>query len=117
MHRTLSQKELRPPAGPSAAHNLGIPHASGKYILPLDADDKIDSSYIEKAVEILERNPRYGIVYSKGSFLGIYGGKWNLPPFSMGRMLISNIIFNAGLFRKDDWKACGGYDENLKSWN
>lgn len=102
-------------AGPSAARNLGISHAAGEYILPLDADDKIDSSYVEKAVEILERNPRCGIVYSQGAFFGIDGGKWNLPPFSMGRMLISNIIFNAGLFRKDDWKACGGYDERLKA--
>lgn len=102
-------------AGPSAARNLGISHAAGKYILPLDADDKIDTSYVEKAVEILERNPSCGIVYSHGAFLGIDGGKWNLPPFSMGRMLISNIIFNAGLFRRDDWKACGGYDESLKA--
>lgn len=42
-------------AGPSKARNLGISHASGKYILPLDADDKIAPSYIEKAVVVLEK--------------------------------------------------------------
>ena len=102
-------------AGPSVARNLGISHANGKYILPLDADDKIAPSYIEKAVEVLEKKPQCGIVYSKAAFFGVDGGRWNLPPFSMGKMLISNIIFNAGLFRKKDWEACGGYDESLKA--
>lgn len=32
----------------------------------------------------------------------------------MGKMLLQNIIFNAGLFRKEHWVECGGYDENLK---
>lgn len=101
-------------AGPSAARNLGIMQANGKYILPLDADDKIAPTYIEKAVAILENNPQCGIVYCEGSFFGTDGGKWHLPPFTMGRMLLSNIIFNAGLFRKEDWEVCGGYDESLR---
>lgn len=101
-------------AGPSAARNLGIAHATGKYILPLDADDKIAPTYIEKAVDILEKDIQCGIVYCQGSFFGVDGGNWNLPSFSIGRMLISNIIFNAGLFRKEDWKLCGGYDKKLR---
>jgi len=48
-------------------------------------------------------------------FFGNDIGIWNLPEFSIGRMLVSNIIFNAGLFRKKDWESCGGYDESLKS--
>lgn len=101
-------------AGPSKARNLGISHASGKYILPLDADDKIAPSYIEKAVVVLEKNPQCGIVYCKGRFFGEVEGKWKLPSFTMGKMLLQNIIFNAGLFRKEHWVECGGYDENLK---
>ena len=101
-------------AGPSAARNLGIVLSTGKYILPLDADDKIDPTYIEKAVTILENNPQCGIVYCEAKFFGADSGKWHLPPFTMGRMLLSNIIFNAGLFRKEDWEICGGYDESLR---
>ncbi|WP_298014022.1 glycosyltransferase family A protein [uncultured Megasphaera sp.] len=102
-------------SGPSAARNFAITQATGKYILPLDADDKIESSYIEKAVEILEADSRCGIVYCKGALFGNDGGIWSLPPYSIGRMLVSNVIFNSGLFRKADWKLCGGYDEKLRS--
>lgn len=101
--------------GPAAARNLGILHANGEYILPLDADDIIGKTYIARAVDILDNRPKCGIVYCKGRFFGNDIGDWNLPEFSMGRMLVSNIIFNAGLFRKKDWKTCGGYDESLKS--
>src|SRR5690606_26839108 len=38
-------------AGPSAARNHGVRKATGKYILALDADDRIDSSYLEEAVK------------------------------------------------------------------
>ena len=50
-------------SGPSVARNLGIQQARGKYILPLDADDKIEPSYIEKAVKYLEKHSDCGIVY------------------------------------------------------
>jgi glycosyltransferase involved in cell wall biosynthesis len=100
--------------GPSSARNLGITKAKGKYILPLDSDDKIAPSYIDKAVRILESDPKCGIVYCKSRFFGQDSGQWNLPRFTVGKMLISNIIFNAGLFRKEDWDYCHGYDEELK---
>lgn len=49
--------------GPSAARSAGIPLAKGQYILPLDADDLIGDTYLEKAVEVLDKDPSIGIVY------------------------------------------------------
>ena len=40
-------------AGPANARNVGIKAARGKYILPLDGDNKISEDYIQKAVEVL----------------------------------------------------------------
>lgn len=40
-------------SGVCAARNNGIIKASGEYILPLDADDRIADTYIEKAISIL----------------------------------------------------------------
>lgn len=53
--------------GPSVARNVAIKAAKGKYILPLDADDKIAPTYLEKAFNVLEQNISVGIVYCKAN--------------------------------------------------
>ena len=40
--------------GLSLARNTGIKMAQGKYILPLDADDKIHPEYLSKAINIID---------------------------------------------------------------
>ena len=37
--------------------------------MPLDADDKIDKTYVEKASALLETNPDIGVVIAKLAFL------------------------------------------------
>lgn len=101
-------------AGPSVARNFAIVHADGKYILPLDADDKIAPSYIEKAVTVLEQNPECGIVYCQAEFFGKRKGLWDLPEFSLKEMLYHNLIFVTAMFRKEDWEKVNGYDANMK---
>ena len=56
--------------GPSVARNIGIAQTDGEYILPLDADDKIAPTYLEKAVQVLDENESIGIVYSKAMLFG-----------------------------------------------
>ena len=70
--------------GPAIARSKCIAAASGSFILPLDADDIIDSTYIEKAVKVLEDNPAIGIVYCQAAFFGEKSGKWELPKFIRG---------------------------------
>lgn len=100
--------------GPSAARNTGIKEAHGKYILPLDADDLIDATYVEKAVDIMENDGDIGIVYCKAELFGKRTGIWELPEYNIGSMLIGNMIFVTSLFKKSDWECVGGFDENLK---
>lgn len=100
--------------GPSMARNIGIQKAKGKYILPLDADDKIGNTYLEKGVEILESDSKIGIVYCKAKLFGECEREWNLPKYSFKRMLLQNVIFNSALFKQKDWKKIGGYNTNMK---
>jgi len=103
----------QPNAGPAVARNTAITCARGKYILPLDADDTIEASYMEQAVPVLERDADIGIVYCKARKFGLEQGLWELPSFSYEKMAVGNIIFCTAFFRRDDWKAVGGFLETL----
>jgi len=99
--------------GLASARNEGIKEANGKYILPLDSDDKIGGEYLEEAVNILDENPGIGIVYCKAESFGAVDGKWELPEYSLEEMLVDNIIFCSAFFRKEDWEKVGGYNPDM----
>lgn len=99
--------------GPSAARNAGISRAKGKYILPLDGDDKIHPQYISEAVRVLESDPGIKLVYCKAEKFGLKNGKWNLKPFSLENLALDNMIFVSGIYRKRDWELIGGYDNRF----
>ncbi|NTV53297.1 MAG: glycosyltransferase [Candidatus Firestonebacteria bacterium] len=104
---------LKKNQGPSAARNFGIEKSTGKYILPLDADDKIAPAYLSKAVKILEKHPDVGIVYCRANFFGNREGEWILPEYSFPDILIDNMIFATAFFRKASWKKAGGFNPNM----
>lgn len=98
---------------PAGARNYGIQHADGRYILPLDADDRIDQTYIEKAVNIMESDDRIGVVYCESDMFGAKTGKWDLPKYSFQTMLLDNIVFVTALFYREDWEKVGGFNRNM----
>ena len=49
--------------GVAAARNTGIAQARGRFILPLDADNRIRPDYLRLGVTILDHAPRVGVVY------------------------------------------------------
>lgn len=99
--------------GPSYARNRGIENSSGEYILPLDADDKIDPTYIEKAVEVINSNHEVSVVYSKGRLFGTINTPWKLPPYNAKKMSTRNLVPNCALYRKVDWERYKGYNESM----
>jgi glycosyltransferase involved in cell wall biosynthesis len=102
--------------GLAAARNNGIRASSGTYILPLDADDYIGATYLEQAVAILNAQPDTGIVYCEAEFFGERTGKWNLEPYSLPRILLANMIFCSGFYRRADWEQTRGYNSSLSAW-
>jgi glycosyltransferase involved in cell wall biosynthesis len=103
----------QPNSGPSVARNRAIRLASGKYILPLDADDLISKDYVAKAVEVLEKDPKVKVVYCHARKIGNKEEYWKLADYSPPLLARKNMIFVSAMYRKADWQRCGGYAEEM----
>lgn len=107
--------------GPSTARNTAIEAAKGEYILPLDTDDTIDPTYLEKAVKILDENEKVSIVYCNWKtitgFCGIKRIRFCRSNYKFPECLLfrTNHIFTVtSFFRKADWEKVGGFNPNMK---
>ena len=99
--------------GLASARNIGVKYSSGEFILPLDADDKIGSEYLQKAIDIISNNSNIKIVYSFAEYFGKKSGLINLPDYSFNQMLRQNLIFCTALFRRTDFDKVNGYNVNM----
>lgn len=102
--------------GPASARNAGIAIAHGEYILPLDADNLIRPSYIDRGIQILDQRREVGIVYGDAEFTGLRTGRWTIGPFDPNRLLQWNYIDACAVFRREVWEQVGGYDEARVLW-
>lgn len=93
--------------------NNAIKHAKGTYIFPVDADDKITPTVLEKAVSILDKNTDVSIVGGQTEFFGIRTGKFILPPYRFPDILGANCLVCSCMFRRSDWQKVGGYNPNM----
>jgi len=99
--------------GLAAARNVGIAAARGEYVLPLDCDDLIKPTFLERTVGVLESDPSIGIVGTGVEYFGDREGVWDLPPYAFPAFLFDNRLVCTCLFRKSDWEAVGGYNRNM----
>lgn len=99
--------------GVAIARNTAIAASHGKYILPLDADDKIGSDFIAKAVAILEKDAKIGVVSCETARFGEETGPLNLPPYDPKFMLMANAVTCSAIYRRADWELIGGYRANM----
>jgi glycosyltransferase involved in cell wall biosynthesis len=101
--------------GLASARNNGIREAQAPIILPLDSDDKIDSSYLRKACDTMKERYDIGIVTCNASFFGAKAGNWILHDYSEKKILFENVIFSASFFWRHDWEKVKGYNPNMTS--
>ena len=100
--------------GPSVARNNGIKRASGHFILPLDGDDIIEKTYIEKCVNHFLSFPQTKLIYCKAQLFGVEQGAWELPDYNYESFIWSNSIFCSSMFRRADFDKTLGYNPNMR---
>lgn len=99
--------------GVSKARNKGITNSDGEYILPLDADDLIGSTYLEKAIRRFEEFPETKLVYCKAELFGEKNGFWDLDTYDYDSFIWVNCIFCTAMYRRDDYNKTQGYNVNM----
>lgn len=128
--REVSQKDTRirllqqSNAGVAAARNLGIQHAKGEFIAPIDADDLWHPKTIEKIVAQFQAGgPEVGVVYAWSVDIdeldrptgGFHAADVNGNVYKT--LVCHNFLGNASstLIRKACLDRIGGYDRQLKA--
>ncbi len=99
----------KPNAGVGAARNTGIEAASGQYILPLDADDKLHPEMLEKAVAALDSRPEAAICYTDVQMFGTQDKIWLCGPLTLEHTRLENTVAHCCLYRREVFTAVGGY--------
>lgn len=100
-------------AGPCRARNIAVKAANGKYLLPVDADNKLAPSFIREAVAVLEAHPNVKVVAPTIERFGLRNDLWRLPPFSLRLLARRNMIDTCALYRHSDFDRVGGYCEEI----
>lgn len=101
--------------GVSKARNIAVKYSKGKYILPLDSDDKIAPTYLEKAVSYMEYHPECVLFYCHANLFGEKTEPWIIEYKDYKSLLLHNCIFCSSVFRKADFYRVGGYDETFRT--
>lgn len=102
--------------GVAVARNYAITHSRGRFILPLDADDKIAPEFIQEAVDVFNCRPNVKLVYSKVLLFGYVNREFKLPEYDYSRLLCSNHIVCTAMYRRSDYNNTDGYNPNLIGW-
>ncbi len=100
-------------SGPSIARNKAIRLSTAKYIVPLDADDKITPDALQKSVAILDADSQIGTVYGNLRFFGEHNEVKIQNTFAPEAQFLWNQIAVTALIRKDVFETIGYYDEFL----
>jgi glycosyltransferase involved in cell wall biosynthesis len=98
--------------GLANARNAGIAMADGAYILPLDADDKIDPVMLEKTAGLLESDPKLAIAYTDIAHFGVVEKVIQAAEFDFKKIVNNNQLNYCSLYRREAWESVGGY----RSW-
>ena len=110
--RLLSQ----PNQGVSVARNNGIAMSTGRYILPLDADDMLQPLMLERTVALLEADRSVSIAYTDWQVTGTSSSILQAGPWERISMCVGNRIPYSSLYRRGVWALTGGYNPKQELW-
>lgn len=117
--QTLSADKYRlihqPNQGLAAARNAGIHHARGRYIFPLDSDDKVHQEILY-FIDTLQQNSHIDVLHGD---IAIFGDRVERRPYRAFHRydlwLRENCLLAGSLYKRALWLKTGGYDASFKT--
>jgi glycosyltransferase involved in cell wall biosynthesis len=111
---TLARPKTRvlraPHAGLAAARNLGIASTSGDYLCALDADDRLEPTFLAKTLAVLDRDPSITFVSAWLRAFGDEQWDWKPDRCDLPTLLWEDTVLTAALVRRAAIEVVGGYD-------
>lgn len=101
---------------PAIPRNLAIGQARGRYIVCLDADDRLGPNVLERCVAVLDADPHAGLAWAQ---LQEFGDSDRLHPhldWSLDRLTSWNFLPCTTMFPRAAWEAAGGYNTNVRGF-
>lgn len=90
----------RPNGGPGAARNSGARACDSKYVVFLDADDRLDPRYLERTLPVLAAAaPDIGYVYTQVRYFGVEDGVSRFPDWDVKTLLKWPFVHASALLR------------------
>ena len=100
--------------GLAAARNHAARHACGEFFCALDADDKLATTWFEKAIGVLDARPEIAFVSHWLDTFGDEHWTWKPERCDLPSLLARNAVNGAALVRRNAFEAVGGYDESMR---
>jgi glycosyltransferase involved in cell wall biosynthesis len=100
--------------GLSGARNEGIRRTSGPYVCAVDADDVLERTYFEKAVDVLDRDASVALVSPWIRTFGDEQWEWKPERADFPSLLDCNNVAQASVVRRDAIVTAGLFDETMR---
>ncbi|MEX2303751.1 MAG: glycosyltransferase [Bryobacterales bacterium] len=97
--------------GLAGARNSGFRHALGQYVVPVDADDRLDSEMMAVCLAELKAHPEAGFCYFDYRVFGDVNYIERPGEYNFYRLLEENFMACCIFVARPVWEAIGGYDE------
>lgn len=105
---------MRRNSGPSAARNRGISQASGRYVLPVDADNVLLPEAIERLVsQIQVAGEHVGFIYQNCQYFGNREDYFEPPVFNPYLLARENYIDTCALIDRNVFDLGFSYAEDI----
>lgn len=103
-------------SGISNARNIGFSYAEADYIFPLDADNRLTATCLEKLLLAISTSHSHMAHPSRQRF-GDDNIMCKAEPWSPDKLMFGNYIDAMSLIKKTTWARCGGYDVSpVQGW-